>query len=240
MYARTIGSRTLTFGVSGMLFRDALVMYDRETDSLWTQVDGRAIRGPQTGQTLEPLPSVHATWKEWKAAYPDSLVLKKRGEFRTPYAGYNRDPGKLGIMGRRNQDTRLPPKERILGVRSGGEATAFPLQAVRDARLVHAQVGGLPIVLVAPGDTLPITVYERRAGGRVLTFELAGDARAMLRDRETATLWRASDGVAVEGPLSGTRLARAVAHGAFWFGWRGFFPNSAIWRPEPPGGREKN
>ncbi len=46
MYNRTIGEQTLTFGVSGLLFRDGLVMFDRETDTLWTHVDGQAAVGP--------------------------------------------------------------------------------------------------------------------------------------------------------------------------------------------------
>ena len=62
--------RTLTFGVSGMLLRDSLVMFDRQTDTLWTQVDGRAIKGALTGRRLEIVPAVHATWKEWKRLYP--------------------------------------------------------------------------------------------------------------------------------------------------------------------------
>ena len=64
MYARQVDGRTLTFGVSGMLFRDGLVMYDRETDSLWTQVDGRGIKGEFADRALEIVPSIHATWKE--------------------------------------------------------------------------------------------------------------------------------------------------------------------------------
>ncbi len=118
VYDRTVGSRTLTFGVSGLLFRDALVMFDRETDTLWTHVDGHAIKGPLGGQTLVPVAAVHATWKQWKTMYPDSQVLKKPSGFRSPYESYNRSSSRLGIFGRRNRDTRLPGKERILGIRA--------------------------------------------------------------------------------------------------------------------------
>ena len=114
VFDRTVGTRTLTFGVSGMLFRDALVMFDRETDTLWTHVDGHAIKGPLAGRSLVPVAAVHATWTQWKTMYPDSVVLKKRGDFRSPYESYNRSSSKLGIFGRRNEDTRLPGKERIL------------------------------------------------------------------------------------------------------------------------------
>ena len=149
VYDRTVDNRTLTFGVSGMLFRDALVMFDRETDTLWTHVDGRAIQGPLAGRTLVPVAAIHATWKQWKTLYPDSLVLKKRGEFRSPYESYNRSSQKLGIFGRRNEDTRLPGKERILGIRADTAAVVFPLGEVRKTRIVHAQVGSLPVVLAA-------------------------------------------------------------------------------------------
>jgi hypothetical protein len=52
VYARNLGPRTLTFGVSGMLYRDALVMYDRETGTLWSRIDGRARHGKSGGPTI--------------------------------------------------------------------------------------------------------------------------------------------------------------------------------------------
>ena len=229
VYDRTVGSQTLTFGVSGMLFRDALVMFDRETDTLWIHVDGRAIQGPLAGRTLAPVAAVHATWEQWKTLYPNSLVLKKRGEFRSPYESYNRSPRKLGIFGRRNLDTRLPGKERVLGIRTDTAAMVFPLDEVRKARIVHTQVGSLPVVLVAAEEDLPVVVYDRRVNDEVRTFTLAETRSTALRDVETGTVWRLSDGVAVEGPSTGAQLTRVVAHPAFWFGWRGYFPQSEIW-----------
>ena len=171
VYDRTVGRQTLTFGVSGMLFRDALVMFDRETDTLWTHVDGHAIEGPLAGQSLVPVAAVHATWKQWKTLYPNSLVLKKRGELRSPYESYNRSSRRLGIFGRRNLDQRLPGKERILGIRADDVTMVFPVGQVRNARFVQAQVGSLPIVLAAPAG-LPVVAYDRRLKGRVLTFTL--------------------------------------------------------------------
>ncbi len=232
MYARQVAGRTLTFGVSGMLYRDALVMYDRETRSLWSQVDGRAIRGPLAGAALTPLPSVHATWAEWRALYPESVVLAKQGEFRTPYEAYNRNPGQLGILGRRNLDRRLPGKERVLGVVADGEAVAFPIARVRKARLVEIRVGALPLAVVASSGELPVVVFDRRVGSRTLSLQV-GDDPPSLRDLETGSTWRLSDGVATAGPLAGAVLRRVVAHPAFWFAWRAFFPRTLVW--EGPG-----
>jgi hypothetical protein len=233
VYAREVAGRTLAFGVSGMLFKDGLVMYDRETDTLWTHVDGLAVKGPLRGRRLEIVPSLHATWKEWLALYPNTLVLKKRGEFRSSYDDYNRSTSRIGIMGRRNPDPRLPPKERILGVRAGDAAMAFPIKSVREARLVHAQVGLLPVLLVAADPKLPVLVYDRRAGDRELTFRLeTADARPVLRDAQTDSTWDVAMGKATAGPLTGARLNRAPAFPAFWFGWRNYFPTSELWKPQ--------
>jgi hypothetical protein len=229
VYARTVGSRTLTFGVSGMLYRDALVMYDRETGTLWSHVDGRAIKGPLVGQVLQAVPAMHATWQQWKTLYPDSVVLKKQGERESSYEDYNRDPSRIGIFGRRLKDSALPPKERILGVRYKDAATAFVLKDVRQAGIVEADVGGVPVVLASPAPNLPVVVFERRVCDRALTFDRTASSTE-LEDADTHSRWRIGDGVATDGPLKGERLTRVTAYPAFWFGWYGFFPQSAVWK----------
>ncbi|MBM3779470.1 MAG: DUF3179 domain-containing protein [Acidimicrobiia bacterium] len=237
VYERALDGRLLSFGVSGMLYRDGLVMYDRQTDSLWTHVDGLAIRGPLAGRRLQLVPALHATWKQWRTLYPDSTVMRKRGEFRTPYESYNRNPSEIGILGRRNPDARLPPKERILGVRAGDSEMAFPLAAVRDARLVQARVGDQPVVVVAPGRNLPVIVFDRRVDGTPLDFTLAetADHQPVLRDTASGTTWSLADGRGLEGPKAETRLLRATTLPAFWFGWRSYFPRTGLWLPDPDG-----
>ncbi len=97
---------------------------------------------------------------------------------------------------------------------------------------METTVRDLAVLLAAASDGTPVQVYDRRVGERVLTFRFTDGDRA-LRDNETATIWRLADGVALDGPLAGRRLTRVAAHSAFWFGWQGFFPRSAVWHPEP-------
>jgi hypothetical protein len=213
-----------------MLFRDGLVMYDRETDTVWTQVDGNGIKGSLAGRRLEVVPSVHATWKQWKQLYPNSVVLKKRGTPRSAYDDYNRDPNRAGILGRRIRDKRLPPKERVIGVRTEDAAMAFVEKDVRAARLVQAEVGTLAVVLVAPANDHPVVTFNRGVSGRVLSFRLAEGASATMEDDETGSRWSLADGKAISGRLKGTQLERAAAYPAFWFGWLGYFPDTALWK----------
>jgi hypothetical protein len=212
-----------------MLYRDAFVMYDRETSTLWSQVDGRAIKGPLAGQALQALPAVHATWQEWRALYPNSTVLKKQGERESAYEEYNRDSSRLGILGRRLRNSALPAKEHVLGIRYNDAATAFVTRDVREAGVVQVAVGSVPIVLASPSRNLPVVAFDRRLHDRVLSFAATAPS-THLEDAETHSRWRISDGVAVGGPLEGERLVRVTTYPAFWFAWYGFFPRTDVWK----------
>lgn len=139
-FSRRMGDRTLTFGVSGQLLSANLVMFDRETISLWQQVTGKAYSGEFAEQVLERLPIQMVAFGAWKDAHPRGKVLQEPVEGfdygRDPYATYGRDasteskffrpPPGSGVTIR--TDPRLEPKRRLLGVESAGEAVAFRLR----------------------------------------------------------------------------------------------------------------
>ena len=80
VYARSLGSATYTFQVSGMLWRNSLVMIDRETETWWSHITGRALQGPHRGAQLQVLDSVQTSWKQWFTMHPETTVLKKSEE----------------------------------------------------------------------------------------------------------------------------------------------------------------
>ncbi len=63
-------------GISGYLYRSAVLYYDRETETFWEQMTGKAVVGPQTGKRLKWIPSVVTTWKQWRREHPATTVLK--------------------------------------------------------------------------------------------------------------------------------------------------------------------
>ena len=84
-----------TFGVSGLLYNSDVLLYDRQTGSLWSQVLSKAITGPLKGMALPSLPAAHTTWRDWSERHPDTLVLStntgfKRDYRRSPYLDYAR------------------------------------------------------------------------------------------------------------------------------------------------------
>lgn len=230
MYARRIGGEEYTFGVSGKLIMNTLVMYDHQTGSLWGQLLGRAVEGPLAGTPLEILPAVHTTWEEWTQLYPQTLVLNKRGSYRSDaYANYYLDPGATGVIGETTRDDRLPPKEYVIGVLVDAQAKAYPFRALNDTPVVNDTFAGRELLIFFAPDSATGLVWDRRLGDRLLTFELASAEDTTLRDVETGSLWRGLTGEAIQGPLAGQQLTFYPSTYAFWFGWKDWYPSTEVY-----------
>jgi hypothetical protein len=225
VYVREIDGKEANFGVSGTLWRDALIFFDRDTESYWSQIDGRALIGDHKGKRLTKYPSVQTTWGEWKKMHPETLVLKpdSRSRSGSPYAHYFDDPEKMGIMGTRNPDDRLPGKTLVLGIEAGDEFVAIPLGYLEEKGLLELDAGGPLLVLHSPGGDG--FAYRPLAAGMRLHFSLKeGD----LIDRETGSRWDPALGEAVAGLLAGETLPRVDARKIYWFVWAGFHPKTEV------------
>jgi hypothetical protein len=231
VYAREIGGKVITLGVSGSLWKDALIMFDRQTGSLWTQVTGESLRGPLAGERLMPIPSVMTTWSLWKRDHPDSLVLVRGDDEVRPkvYLDYHKDPEELGIFGTKNRDSRLGGKRPILGVAPGvlgsDVAVAYVLERFT---VLNDALAGTPVVVASDPARSGGRLFRRTAAGRILTFEAPDDHPEAAVDLESGSRWNLLDGVAVAGPMQGTRLEAIPATPAYWFAWTAFHPSSDL------------
>jgi hypothetical protein len=235
VYVREIEGRELTFGVSGKLWQDALVMYDHQTRSLWSHVTGNCLEGELEGEEVTVFPSVQTSWEEWKKSYPNTLVLKKpRRTYLSAYKRYNEDPHRLGILGTKNPDDQLDGKDVVLGVRIGSEhQAAYPLKMLKKTPVVNDQLDDEPIVIVYSDKAETAYAYYRRVEDRLLTFRhVADDSILEMTDQQTQSSWNAVTGEAIGGPLAGRKLRRAIGSQAFWFAWRSFFPRTRLWGDE--------
>lgn len=224
-----------TFGVSGLLFQNNLIMYDRNSgESLWPQMLRGARCGPRDGVSLAMYPVVETTWLAWRDLHPDTRVVSSAtGHSRNyqsyPYGDYARlDNGAL-LFPIGQLDPTRPPKERVLGIPREGGGVAFPfgLLAQRGAVAAEAvEIAGGPVVVLWDSAAAAAMAYRPFAGGQLLTFTVAD---GVIRDAETNSAWR-FDGVATSGPLSGQRLeAVAEAFVSYWFAWAAFHPSARIW-----------
>ena len=117
VYSRRIKGRELHFEPSGVLMHGSIVMQDKETDSYWPILQGRAMYGALTGTALEVLPvSVKVLYRDWLREHPDTLVLSSGGREhldRNPLDPYL--ASSFGFRGLLADDARLPTKEPVFG-----------------------------------------------------------------------------------------------------------------------------
>jgi hypothetical protein len=229
VYSRIIDGQETTFGVSGKLIRNVLVMYDRNTESLWSQLLGEAVEGELKGTKLEYFPSVMTTWAEWKAQYPDTVALVKGFSGSSdPYDSYYAS-GRAGVIGETYQDDRLQTKQFVVGVALGDGAAAYPFSVLSLEPVVNDEVGGNPILVVFGDDSVTSAVFSREVGDQTLTFSLEDPESLALTDAETGSTWQGLTGQATGGPLAGERLPRLKSTNSFWFGWKDFYPDTRVY-----------
>ncbi|HEY5720241.1 MAG TPA: DUF3179 domain-containing protein [Gammaproteobacteria bacterium] len=244
VFDRRLDGRVLEFGTTGLLRMSDLVMYDRQTASWWQQFTGRAIVGALNGATLNQLPAQIVAFAEFRAGHPDGAVLSRdtghrRPYGRNPYRGYDRI-GNHPFLFDDPTDPRLPAMERVLNVAVGGGERLYPFGLFRDRPLIHDELAGTPLVVMARHGTLSVldreaiaesraihsaSAFDRRLDGEPLEFELRAGA---IVDRATGSEWNLL-GQALRGPLQGRRL-RPLAGGVhFAFAWLAFNPEVEIY-----------
>lgn len=123
------GGQVLDFGVSGLIYNSDLLLYDRNTRSLWSQIMKTAVTGPLKGATLTQVPAQYTTWANWSSQHPQSLLLSRdtgheRNYDQDPYAEYKRLP--MVMYATLHSDWRLPAKTWVVGITAGDEAIALP------------------------------------------------------------------------------------------------------------------
>lgn len=128
-FSAKVGGRIHRFGVSGLLYNSDVLLYDRETESLWSQIMRKAISGEMKGTTLDQLVLTHTTWRDWRERHPDTRVLSietghARDYSRSPYAGYESTPRVFFPVSYKNR--KYHPKELVMGVTIGERAKVYP------------------------------------------------------------------------------------------------------------------
>jgi hypothetical protein len=245
-FDRRVDERVLSFGTSGRLYLSDLVMYDRQTESLWPQIEGRAVAGVLTGTELTVLPASLVSWEQWRAAHPDAWVLSRQTGFSreygsNPYPQYD-DKASLPLFLAGPIDNRIEwLKQPVVGIRKDGDALAVDVEALREDGVREVTVGGQEMTVwwlpgarssldgfaVGEGREVGTTaVFDPVLDGRRLSFQPEGDA---VTDVQTSSTWNAL-GEAVAGPLAGSRLTPVTHVSTFWFAWSSFHEETRILR----------
>lgn len=165
-----------TFGVSGLLYQSDVLLYDRKTESLWSQLMAQAISGPRMGERLKTLHIEHTSWQDWRQRHPQSQVMSLdtgyyRDYSRDPYESYRSTAATMFPVS--HDDGRLPTKAWVIGLSLDGKARAWEIRALSRAgerrenwhgkRLIiryHPTGGRAEVVDAASGKPLPtVSLY---------------------------------------------------------------------------------
>lgn len=173
VFDRNINGEVMEFGTSGMLWRSNLVMYNRtkqnqdelsdlekslrldsKKESLWSQVLGEAVVGELTGAKLKVLNSDVIRYGDWKKLHQDTKVLSKDTGFSRSYGA---DPygdyytSNTVSFGASFNDSRLSPKEFILGIEANGKFKAYHAGALKIGETKDS-VGGREVFIQKSAD----------------------------------------------------------------------------------------
>lgn len=227
VFDSVLDGEAVEFGTTGKLYQSNLLMYDRPTDTYWSQALGAAVKGPLSGHVLGTIPLDLMEWGDWKSIYPDTVVLSTdTGHSRAyevdPYGSYYTDPNIWFPVNHR--DDRMQLKDVIVGMKVGGAYKAYKQADVESHGIINDDIGDVGVLLLSEytGNT---RVFDRALGNLTLTFGYNGTA---LTDAETGSEWN-YEGVAVAGELAGERLVRLSIWPGFWFEWAAFHPETLVY-----------
>ena len=212
-----------TFGVSGRLLNNNLIMYDRGTEFWWPQVLASSIPSPWNDVTepasLREFRVVWTSWEQWRTQHPDTRVLTEDEDVvadygSDPYGSYNPRGGYYAggstNFPRLNPDDRFGQKRVFVGTRTEDGAAAFLKDALRDQGTMSGELGGDSIVAVYDRGLDTAYVY-RNPDEATVTLE---NGRAIL-------------GESAHDP-DALPLERVYAFDAMWFAWSGFYPDTNV------------
>lgn len=162
-----INGKAHTFGVSGLLYNSDVLLYDRETESLWSQLKYQAVSGPLRGTKLEMLNTANTTWAAWKQEHPNTLVLSedtgfKRNYSLDPYPDYQNSSAVFFPVA--NESAEFHPKEMVIGIEMNGVNKAYPFSELE-------KIGKPVIKDVVNGQQLKINYSAKNHSASIFDAE---------------------------------------------------------------------
>lgn len=165
MYSRNVDGQEYTFGVSGRLYKSNVLLYDHQTESLWSQLKKQAISGPAAGKYLRILPSLRINWKSWRKRYPATEVLSEETGYSRdysidPYEGYYSLGSLMFPVG--DVRTDMSAKEPILGIEVDNHAKAYRMDWLRsNPGIHHDKIGNQAIQIEISPEGEVVAVRDR-------------------------------------------------------------------------------
>jgi len=211
VYASDPREQPLTFHVSGMLWKNSLVMRDIESGSLWSHILGRCVKGKLHKTQLRILPSLLTSWSQWKNLHPDSTVMameRTRTHYTTDF--YDDDT----LFG--------------YGVIVDENSKIYSFEGLKSRPLLHDEINGKSFAIRFDPSSRSALAWHRDLNGfdEPIEFEMRD---SKIFDKQTGSTWDLFSGRAIAGPVKGRRLKPLLVIPTAQRAWRTFHPKTEIW-----------
>ncbi|MBD3223200.1 MAG: DUF3179 domain-containing protein [Caldithrix sp.] len=224
-----------TYGVSGLLYNNNLILYDRLTESYWSQMLMKSVHGEFLGEDAKIVPLIETTFATLKKLYPGVEILSNQtgiyssSQYQTyPYGDYKTNNNRL-LFPVTNDDQRLPRKDRVLGVVTDQGSKAYTFDDFQNSiNVINDQIDGVPVVIAGSRSMNFMVAYIRQdADGNAIELQ-ATDAQLPAVMEDAGGNVYDIFGNIIDGPDQGRSLQNTKSFMAFWFAWGAFYPDIEI------------
>ena len=206
-----------------------MVMADRQTNSVWSHLDGEAFEGPLAGTEMDFLPLIHTTWEEWQALHPETTVLSYETEFQAQYRTVT-----LGMPNGRfdrdllSGDDRLESEALVLGVMIQDEFVAYPVTTLNQTSgVINTDLNGDPIVIFYDAANNAGIAFSRVVAGEEAQFERVDADSFLARDSVSGSTWDFSGRMVSD--VENASLEFVTSYLSEWYGWSAYHPETTIY-----------
>ena len=212
-----VDGKSENFRLVGMDHFNAM-FEDETTKSWWRQATGEAIMGPLKGRVLPEFESSQLTLGKFFSLHPFGKVMHAEDRSKESYDSLGRfESGRSTSNLTRTDSISWKAKSWVVGVEINGKAKAYDWIQLKEAKIVHDQVDGTPIVIAIASDGQSFAAFERNS-----------DDRFMIRNDSLVTTHGKYD-FAGRG-ADGNNLDAVKSYQEFWHSWKTFHPETEIYK----------
>jgi len=239
----------LTFGISGLLMHNDMIMYDKQTNTWWEQLMGEAIVGELAGTELKMMRALIISVKDYYDRYPEGKILSSEGinivdktSGHRPFYHLNHDNKHIDSTYYLPEkvDNRLPPLERVLDIHVEDHIKIYPFSAIAKKGVINEVFDNMHFVIFYHKDMVSVldedklskskhigsaTAFRSNLEGVNYTFHKKGN---YFFDNQTHSTWDIT-GYCKEGVLKEKQLMILPHSNHFAFAYLAFFPDAEIY-----------
>lgn len=174
-FSSSLEEQQLSFGVSGLLYNNNVLLFDRNTNSLWSQIEAKAVAGELSGKSLDVIPLTRMTWADWKDENPEGKVLSNDTGFdidysKSPYQGYEQTTEIPFLIGATSD--QLKPKDIVIGISVNNKYKAYSLKKLsRLEESLQDELAGETLTISYNKENEQVTIIDQ-AGNAIKAMQL--------------------------------------------------------------------